>query len=43
MITDIIVKEAGVKGKGVFAVRDFSRGEFIFRRRCGTSHSTTET
>jgi SET domain-containing protein len=32
MITDIIVKDAGDKGKGVFALRDFARGEFIFRR-----------
>jgi uncharacterized protein len=35
MISDIIVKEAGVKGKGVFARRDFAPGEFIFRRRHG--------
>jgi hypothetical protein len=35
MITDVLVKEAGVKGKGVFALRDFNRGEFIFRRRHG--------
>jgi hypothetical protein len=35
MITDIIVKEAGFKGKGVFALRPFARGEFIFRRRHG--------
>lgn len=35
MITDIIVKAAGVKGKGVFAQRDFQQGEFIFRRRHG--------
>jgi hypothetical protein len=35
MVADIIVKEAGSKGKGVFARRDFSRGEFIFRRRHG--------
>jgi SET domain-containing protein len=35
MITDIIVKAAGVKGQGVFARRDFSPGEFIFRRRHG--------
>jgi hypothetical protein len=33
MIADVIVKAAGVKGKGVFALRDFTRGEFIFRRR----------
>ena len=35
MITDIIVKPAGTKGQGVFALRDFSPGEFIFRRRHG--------
>lgn len=35
MITDIIVKQAGAKGKGVFAKRAFMRGEFIFRRRHG--------
>jgi hypothetical protein len=31
-ITDIIVKDAGNKGKGVFALRDFAPGDFIFRR-----------
>ncbi len=31
----MVVGEAGVKGKGVFARRDFARGEFIFRRRHG--------
>lgn len=35
MITDVIVKDAGAKGLGVFAVRDFTVGEFIFRRRYG--------
>jgi SET domain-containing protein len=35
VITDIIVKAAGIKGLGVFALRDFSPGEFIFRRRYG--------
>src|SRR5829696_8233690 len=35
MIKYIVVKEAGLKGKGVFAVRDFSLGEFVFRRRHG--------
>jgi hypothetical protein len=35
MIADIIVKEAGGKGKGVFALRDLTCGEFIFRRRHG--------
>jgi SET domain-containing protein len=32
---DVVVGEAGVKGLGVFARRDFARGEFIFRRRHG--------
>jgi len=32
---DVVVGEAGVKGLGVFARRDFVRGEFIFRRRHG--------
>jgi hypothetical protein len=35
MITDIEVRDAGVKGRGVFALRDFAPGEFIFRRRNG--------
>jgi SET domain-containing protein len=35
MITDIAVKPAGAKGQGVFALRAFKRGEFIFRRRHG--------
>jgi SET domain-containing protein len=35
MITDIIVKDAGGKGQRVFALRNFSIGEFIFRRRHG--------
>ena len=35
MITDVEVREAGPKGKGVFALRSFRRGEFIFRRRHG--------
>jgi uncharacterized protein len=35
MITDIEVRDAGVKGKGVFALRHFDAGEFIFRRRRG--------
>ena len=33
MITDVEVRDTVKKGKGVFAVRDFVRGEFIFRRR----------
>ena len=35
MITDVIVKKAGNKGQGVFALRDFTKGEFLFRRRHG--------
>jgi [histone H3]-lysine36 N-trimethyltransferase len=35
MRRDVVVGEAGVKGLGVFARRDFARGEFIFRRRHG--------
>jgi SET domain-containing protein len=35
VISDIIVKDAGDKGKGVFALRDFAPGEFVFRRRHG--------
>ena len=35
MRTDIEVRDAGTKGKGVFALRSFRRGEFIFRRRHG--------
>src|SRR5207247_400934 len=33
MITDVEVRGAGVKGYGVFALRPFAPGEFIFRRR----------
>ena len=35
MIGDVAVRDAGRKGKGVFALRDFRKGEFIFRRRHG--------
>ena len=35
MITDITVRDAGAKGLGVFALRSFRKGEFIFRRRHG--------
>lgn len=35
MIGDIEVREAGPKGLGVFALRNFEPGEFIFRRRHG--------
>ena len=32
---DVAVRPAGVKGFGVFALRPFAPGEFIFRRRYG--------
>jgi SET domain-containing protein len=35
MISDVAVRDAGSRGKGVFALRSFRRGEFIFRRRHG--------
>jgi uncharacterized protein len=35
VIGDIEVRDAGTKGKGVFARRDFREGEFVFRRRHG--------
>jgi histone-lysine N-methyltransferase SETD2 len=35
MIKDVIVKDAGKKGRGVFALRSFKRGEFIFRFKRG--------
>jgi len=35
MITDVVVKDAGAKGLGVFALRDFTPSEFLFRRRYG--------
>jgi SET domain-containing protein len=35
MIGDIEVRDAGPLGLGVFALRPFARGEFIFRRRNG--------
>jgi SET domain-containing protein len=33
VIGDVEVREAGVKGLGVFARRAFTTGEFVFRRR----------
>ncbi len=33
MIRDVAVRDAGTEGRGVFALRDFKEGEFIFRRR----------
>jgi len=35
MIEDVAVRGAGRKGLGVFALRQFDKGEFIFRRRYG--------
>jgi SET domain-containing protein len=35
MISDVAVGGAGRKGLGVFALRTFQKGEFIFRRRHG--------
>jgi hypothetical protein len=35
MIQDVFVIEASEKGKGVFSLRDFAKGDFIFRRRHG--------
>jgi uncharacterized protein len=35
VIRDVEVRDAGSKGKGVFALREFREGEFIFRRRHG--------
>jgi histone-lysine N-methyltransferase NSD1 len=42
MISDVEVRDAGAKGKGVFARRGFREGEFIFRRRNGRVMSTAE-
>jgi len=35
MIKDIIIKETKEKGKGVFALKNFKKEEFIFRSRKG--------
>ena len=35
MIKDIFIKETKGKGKGVFALRSFKKGEFIFRFKKG--------
>jgi SET domain-containing protein len=35
VISDIVVDDAGGKGLGVFALRTFRKGEFVFRRRYG--------
>jgi hypothetical protein len=33
MLADVVVQDAGVKRKGVFALRDLKQHDFIFRRR----------
>ena len=35
VIRDVAVRDAGSRGLGVFALRAFTEGEFIFRRRHG--------
>ncbi len=35
MLRDVVVHETTSRGKGVFALRTFTPGEFIFRRRHG--------
>src|SRR5687767_6809038 len=42
MIGDVEVRAAGPKGKGVYALRGFRKGEFIFRRRNGRVVSKAE-
>jgi hypothetical protein len=32
VISDVVVRRAGRKGQGVFALRGFSKGEFVFRK-----------
>ena len=40
MSIDLIIQESGIKGKGVFANRDFKRGEIV--NRWDTHHILTE-
>lgn len=43
MVTEnIYVKETGHKGKGVFAVRDFKKGDFLFRTTGQVQETQTE-
>ena len=42
MIKDVVVKDTGNKGKGVFALRDFARGDILFRRRYSRIVSNAE-
>ena len=41
-IKDVVVRDAGRKGLGVFALRRFRKGEFIFRRRYGRIVANTD-
>ena len=42
VIDDVEVRDAGAKGKGVFAKRSFHKGEFILRRRNGKRITAAE-
>lgn len=42
VISDVEVRPAGGKGRGVYARRDFTSGEFIFRRRQGPAIPDSE-
>ncbi len=35
MLIDVIVRDAGKRGKGVFSTKSFKKGEFVFRYRRG--------
>ena len=39
---DVVVKDTGNEGKGVFALRDFARGDILFRRRYSRIVSNAE-
>ena len=42
VINDVEVRDAGSRGRGVYALRSFTEGEFIFRRRHLRTLSTVE-
>lgn len=42
MITDVEVRQTPDKGRGVFALRPFRPGDFIFRRRNGPSLTASD-
>jgi len=42
MIGDVTVRDAGPKGLGVFALRAFAEGEFVFRRRNGPAFTAAD-